>query len=180
MFAPAGGVALTWSQPEPGAVPRFPTYGPARSRIGRRPGDRARSAHLVLERPGRAGLVCLRPGSWAVPLSGTPADRANVLLRQVLDGYDCTVIAHRGRTGTVLVGVCGTEAEASGLWWGDTGRTCLETRPWRTMPTAGSCSPSWIPTGNCGWPGRAMAQGCRSRTGCGFRRDALTRIRQQP
>ena len=48
-----------------------------------------------------------------------------MLLRQVLDGYDCTVIAHRGRAGTVLVGVCGTEAEASGLWWGDTGRACL-------------------------------------------------------
>jgi hypothetical protein len=127
VFAPAGGVALTWSQPEPGAVPRrFPDV---------RPGALPGSAAALETAPGRltwfwsdpagAGLVCLRPGSWAVPLSGTPADGANVLLRQVLDGYDCTVIAHRGRTGTVLVGVCGTEAEASGLWWGDTGRTCL-------------------------------------------------------
>ncbi|MEY9815056.1 hypothetical protein [Streptomyces albogriseolus] len=127
VFAPAGGVTLTWGQQEPGAVPRrFPDV---------RPGALPGSAAALETAPGRltwfwtdpagAGLVCLRPGSWAVPLSGTPSDGANVLLRQTLDGYDCTVIAHRGRTGTVLVGVCGTEAEASGLWWGDTGRACV-------------------------------------------------------
>ncbi|MGA4960802.1 hypothetical protein [Streptomyces pseudogriseolus] len=127
VFAPAGGATLVWSQPEPGAVPRrLPDV---------RPGALPGSAAALETAPGRltwfwtdpagAGLVCLRSGAWAVPLSGTPADGSNVLLRQVLDGYDCTVIAHRGRDGTVLVGVCGTEAEASGLWWGDTGRACL-------------------------------------------------------
>jgi hypothetical protein len=47
-----------------------------------------------------------------------------VLLRAFLDGYDCTVIACRGVAGSVLVGVCGTESESSGLWWTDTGRIC--------------------------------------------------------
>ncbi len=181
VFAPAGGATLMWSQPEPGAVPRrLPDV---------RPGALPGSAAALETAPGRltwfwtdpagAGLVCLRPGAWAVPLSGAPADGSNVLLRQVLDGYDCTVIAHRGRDGTVLVGVCGTEAEASGLWWGTPGGPVWATRPWRTTPTAGPCSPPSVPTGTSGWRGRARAPGCPSRTGCGCRRDPRTRIRQR-
>ncbi|CAL9614969.1 hypothetical protein SUDANB15_05689 [Streptomyces sp. enrichment culture] len=126
VFAPAGGAALHWVQPEPGAAPqRSPDV---------RPGPLPGSVAVLETAPGRltwfwtdpagAGLVCHRPGGWSVPLGGTPSDGANAVLRASLDGYDCTVIAHRGASGSPLVGVCGTEAEASGLWWADTGRAC--------------------------------------------------------
>ncbi|MEU0285875.1 hypothetical protein [Streptomyces sp. NPDC006147] len=126
VFAPADGVTLTWGQPEPGATP-------GRSEDVR-PGALPGSAAALETAPGRvtwfwtdpagAGLVCRRPGAWPIPLPGSPADGAHALLRVSIDGRDCTVVAHRGATGTVLVGVCATEAEASGLWWADTGRPC--------------------------------------------------------
>ncbi|WP_346010525.1 hypothetical protein [Streptomyces sp. SID5910] len=127
VLAPAGDAALHWIQPEPGAVPE-------RSHDVR-PGPVPGSAAALETAPGRltwfwtdplsGGLVCHRPGGWSVPLGGAPSDGGNAVLRASLDGYDCTVIAHRGAAGGVLVGVCGTEAESSGLWWTDTGRDCV-------------------------------------------------------
>ncbi|MET9773558.1 hypothetical protein ABZ023_04720 [Streptomyces sp. NPDC006367] len=126
VFAPAGGAALHWVQSEPGAVPQ-------RSHDVR-PGPLPGSVAALETAPGRltwfwtdaagAGLVCRRLGGWSVPLGGAPGDGANAVLRAALDGYDCTVIAHRGAAGNVLVGVCGTEGESSGLWWADTGQPC--------------------------------------------------------
>ncbi|WP_395573570.1 hypothetical protein [Streptomyces sp. BK79] len=126
VFAPADGAALHWVQPEPGAVPQ-------RSHDVR-PGPLPGSVAALETAPGRltwfwtdpagTGLVCHRLGGWSVPLGGTPADGANAVLRASLDGYDCTVIAHRGAAGSVLVGVCGTEGESAGLWWTDTGQPC--------------------------------------------------------
>jgi hypothetical protein len=125
VFAPAGGVALHWMQPEPGAVPR-------RShdiRPGALPGSVAaletapgRLTHFWTD-PAGSGLLCHRPGGWPVPLGGTPGEGGNAVLRTTLDGYDCTLVAQCGAAGVVLVGVCGTESEASGLWWTDTGRS---------------------------------------------------------
>lgn len=46
------------------------------------------------------------------------------MIRTVLDGFDCTVLAHRGLEGTAVVGVGVTENEANGLWWSDTGASC--------------------------------------------------------
>lgn len=127
VFAPAGAAALHWIQPEPGDAPR-------RSHDVR-PGPVAGSVAALETAPGRltyfwtdpagSGLVCHRRGGWIVPLGGTPGDGANAVLRTTLDGYDCTVIAHRGAAGGIVVGVCGTESEPAGLWWTDTGRTCL-------------------------------------------------------
>lgn len=129
VFAPAGESALHWVQPEPGAMPQ-------RS-YDIRPGALPGSAVALETGPGRlthvwtdpagSGLLCHRPGGWAIPLGGTPGEGGNAVLRTVLDGYDCTVIAHRGASGEVLVGVCGTESEASGLWWNGTGRSCQGT-----------------------------------------------------
>ncbi|MFJ5302345.1 hypothetical protein [Streptomyces sp. NPDC088350] len=129
VFAPAGESVLHWAQPEPGAVPR-------RS-YDIRPGALPGSAAALETAPGRlthvwtdptgSGLLCHRPGGWPVALGGTPGEGGNAVLRTVLDGYDCTVIAHRGASGEVLVGVCGTESEASGLWWSGTARSCLGT-----------------------------------------------------
>ncbi|SDK29033.1 hypothetical protein [Streptomyces indicus] len=73
---------------------------------------------------GRSGVVAHRPGGWPIPLGGAPGDGAIAAVRTMLDGYDCTVLAQRGPGGTVVVGVCGTEAEQNGVWWSDTGVEC--------------------------------------------------------
>jgi hypothetical protein len=124
--AAAGGAALHWVQPEPGAVPQ--------RTLDVQPGPRPGSVTAVETAPGRltyfwtdplgSGLVCHRRGGWSVPLGGAPDGGANAALRTTLDGYDCTLIAHRGAAGGVLIGVCGTENESAGVWWTDTGRPC--------------------------------------------------------
>ncbi|MGW3087174.1 hypothetical protein [Streptomyces sp. NPDC001108] len=71
-----------------------------------------------------AGVVAHRAGAWPLAAGGQPGDGAVVALRTPLDGYDCTVLAQRGAGGTLLIGVCGTEAEQSGVWWSDTTKEC--------------------------------------------------------
>ncbi|MGW2902881.1 hypothetical protein ACWC91_10060 [Streptomyces sp. NPDC001204] len=123
VFAPTADALAHWIQPEPGAVPQ-------RSH-DMRPGPLPGSVTAVETAPGRltcfwtdasgSGLLSHRRGSWLVTLGGTPSDGANAVLRTTVDGYDCTVIAHRGAAGGILFGVCGTEAESSGMWWTDAG-----------------------------------------------------------
>lgn len=67
------------------------------------------------------GLVAHRPGGWLIPLGGAPAGSPVATLRAALDGYDCTVLAHRDMDGQVMLAVCGTENEQGGLWWSPTG-----------------------------------------------------------
>ncbi|MFF7359409.1 hypothetical protein [Streptomyces sp. NPDC008125] len=71
------------------------------------------------------GVIAYRAGTWPVPVGGYPGDGALVALRTPLDGYDCTVLAQRGAGGTLLVGVCTTEGEQSGVWWSDTTKECV-------------------------------------------------------
>jgi hypothetical protein len=66
-------------------------------------------------------LLAHRPGSWVIPLGGASTGDRVAVLRAVLDGYDCTVLAHRGLDGQVMLAVCGTENEGAGLWWSPTG-----------------------------------------------------------
>ncbi|NEB78462.1 hypothetical protein G3I40_25020 [Streptomyces sp. SID14478] len=70
------------------------------------------------------GVAAYREGSWPVPLGGAPGDGALTALRTRLDGQDCTVLAQRGPADTLVVGVCGTEAEHNGVWWSDTTVDC--------------------------------------------------------
>ncbi|MFG3084814.1 hypothetical protein [Streptomyces parvulus] len=65
-------------------------------------------------------LVAHRIGGWVIPLGAATADRVAVL-RAAVDGYDCTVLAHRGLDGHVMFAVCGTENEGAGLWWAPVG-----------------------------------------------------------
>ncbi|MFG2591901.1 hypothetical protein [Streptomyces sp. NPDC048438] len=71
--------------------------------------------------PGTGGVVAYRLGGWVIPLGGAPADGPVSVLRAPLDGYDCTVLAHRDLDGHVMVAACGTENEGGGLWWSPTG-----------------------------------------------------------
>lgn len=72
------------------------------------------------------GVVAHRAGGWVIPLGGTPAEGSISVLRTVLDGYDCTVLAHRDLDGHVMLAACGTEGEEGGLWWSPAGeRTAM-------------------------------------------------------
>jgi hypothetical protein len=74
-----------------------------------------------------AGVYVQRPDEWAFPVGGAPGEGPHATLRATVDGYDCTVLAHKGRTGTAVLGVCGTGGESGGLWWTDTGVECAGT-----------------------------------------------------
>ncbi|MEU5168200.1 hypothetical protein [Streptomyces mutomycini] len=76
--------------------------------------------------PATGGVVAYRIGGWVTPLGGNPADGPVAVLRAELDGYDCTVLAHRDPDGQVMVAACGTENEGGGLWWSPTGERTSE------------------------------------------------------
>lgn len=118
--------ALHWQQAEPGGG-----WGAfKRLEITVKPG----SLGVLETAPGRAtyygtdlqgGVVACRADGRPMPLGGAPGDGRHAAIRTTVDGSDCTVLAHRGASGTAIVGVGGTESEANGLWWSDTGVSCL-------------------------------------------------------
>ncbi|MGV9400587.1 hypothetical protein [Streptomyces sp. NPDC003668] len=129
VLAPGNRSVMRWVQTEPGAVLRraqdlMPAAVPG-------------SAALLETAPGvftaywseqsGTGVYAQRPGEWAVPAGGAPGEGPHATLRAAVDGYDCTLLAHQGRTGTAVLGVCGTGGESGGLWWTDTGVTCAGT-----------------------------------------------------
>ncbi|MEU6574183.1 hypothetical protein [Streptomyces sp. NPDC046805] len=75
--------------------------------------------------PDHGGFVAHRPGGWVVPLGGAPAGEPLTALRATLDGYDCTVLAHRDLDRQVMLAACATENEQGGLWWSPTGERSL-------------------------------------------------------
>jgi hypothetical protein len=75
--------------------------------------------------PATGGIVAHRPGGWVIPLGGAPGGDPVAVLRAVLDGYDCTVLAHRDLDGQIMLAACGTENEQAGLWWSPTGERCV-------------------------------------------------------
>ncbi|MER5275828.1 hypothetical protein ABT025_08725 [Streptomyces sp. NPDC002809] len=128
VLATTGEGVLHWPQEKPGG--RWGAF--QRLGVTLRPGSLA-----VLETaPGRAtyygtdpagGVVAYRADAGPMPLGGAPGDGPQAVIRTVLDGFDCTVLAHRGVNGCAIVGVGVTENEADGLWWSDTGVPCLTT-----------------------------------------------------
>ncbi len=75
--------------------------------------------------PDTGGLVAHRPGQWVIPLGGAPDGEPVAALRAQLDGYDCTVLAHRDLDWQVQLAVYGTENEQAGVWWSPTGERAL-------------------------------------------------------
>ncbi|MFI9492457.1 hypothetical protein ACIG8K_12900 [Streptomyces halstedii] len=71
--------------------------------------------------PATGGVMAHRPGDWVVPLGGTPAEGPVAAVRAMIDGYDCTVLAHRDLDGQIMIAACGTENESGGVWWSPTG-----------------------------------------------------------
>ncbi|WP_299540209.1 hypothetical protein [uncultured Streptomyces sp.] len=125
LLVPAGnGRAMRWRQDTPdGEMTRCPNI-----HIAPAPGTLA-----VLETaPDRmtyywsdtatGAVLAHRPGEWIIPLGGAGESDGRIsVLRTALDGYDCTVLAHRAPTGDVMLAACATENEAAGLWWAPTG-----------------------------------------------------------
>ncbi|MFJ4777337.1 hypothetical protein [Streptomyces sp. NPDC088762] len=71
------------------------------------------------------GILAHRLGDWVIPLGGAPAEGRLAAVRAVLDGYDCTVLAHWGYDGQVMLAACGSENEGAGLWWLPTGESTV-------------------------------------------------------
>ncbi|MER5949097.1 hypothetical protein ABT127_23900 [Streptomyces sp. NPDC001904] len=126
LLAPGRRAALHWYQTEPGGdflrgydIPQTPAVGSvagvetARERLTFYWADRA------------GGLIAQRPGVWPVALGGGADDTQIAAARAYVDGYDCTVLAHRGVTGTIQLAAFVSESEANGVWWSDTGRGCV-------------------------------------------------------
>ncbi|MEV0323460.1 hypothetical protein ACIBKX_39470 [Streptomyces sp. NPDC050658] len=70
-------------------------------------------------------VLAHRPGAAAIPLGGSPDTGPTAALRTTIDGHDCTVLAHRTRTGRPALAGFPTEREEAGLWWSETGEPCL-------------------------------------------------------
>ncbi|MEU2210648.1 hypothetical protein AB0B95_17420 [Streptomyces hygroscopicus] len=126
LFAPAGkGAALRWYQPEPGAAPQRGEDVPADVRPG--------SASAVESSPGTlthywrdAGsgeVLAWRPDApAAAPLGGATGSGPVAVVRAVVDGHDCAVLAHRDTaSGRVAVAAHPSEDEAAGVWWTPSG-----------------------------------------------------------
>ncbi|MCX5530643.1 hypothetical protein OG785_08735 [Streptomyces sp. NBC_00006] len=75
--------------------------------------------------PTTGGIAGHRPGGWVYPLGGAPGEGVLAALRAPIDGYDCTVLAHRDVDGQVMLAAFGTENEQAGLWWSATGEGCV-------------------------------------------------------
>jgi hypothetical protein len=126
LLAPARTGALTWYQRQPGAaLERGADLGviPLPGSVTGVETSPGRITYYLTDV--RGGMVAVRAGEWPVPLGGDPGDGRHAALSTTLDGYPCTVLAHRGAEGRVLLGVCVAEDERGGVWWTDTGTHCL-------------------------------------------------------
>ncbi|MEU3661499.1 hypothetical protein AB0E77_17340 [Streptomyces sp. NPDC032940] len=123
LLAGGGDNAMRWCQHEPDGELRRELNIPVRTVPG--------TASALETAPDRAtyywadpeagGIVAHRPGGWLIPLGGAPAAEPVSVLRAPVDGYDCTVLAHRDAGGEVALAAFGTENEQSGVWWTPTG-----------------------------------------------------------
>ncbi|MEU6015701.1 hypothetical protein ABZ826_17065 [Streptomyces sp. NPDC047515] len=126
VLVPGEGRAMRWSQNESGGaftqdqdIPFAQVPGTA-SALETAP-DRV-TYYWADEATG--GVVAHRPGTWAIPLNSSAANGPVAVLRAMLDGYDCTVLAHRDPEGQIMLTACGTENEGAGVWWSPTGECC--------------------------------------------------------
>lgn len=68
-----------------------------------------------------SGVLACREGAGVMALGGGPAAGAVAAVRALVDGYDCTVLAHRGVNGRTALAAYPSEHEAAGLWWTEIG-----------------------------------------------------------
>ncbi|MFJ2024903.1 hypothetical protein ACIODW_14005 [Streptomyces sp. NPDC087897] len=128
-LAPGEGVAMRWQQEKPdGGLARCPDL-PVSVGAGGVTGLETAPDRVTYYWADSAtgGLFAHRPGAWVIPLGGGPAEGRIAASRAWLDGYDCTVLAHRAPGGDIMLAACGTENEDGGVWWARTAER--STRP---------------------------------------------------
>ncbi|MFJ9342872.1 hypothetical protein ACIRP0_26780 [Streptomyces sp. NPDC101733] len=119
------GISL-WSQTGPGGplhrgedIP-YPAQDGSVCSLETAPGRITRFWHAA----DGSGLVAHREGAGVLALGGGPGTGAVAAVRAVVDGYDCTVLAHRAASGRTALAAYPTENEAAGLWWTEIGEPC--------------------------------------------------------
>lgn len=123
VLAPGAGLTRRWSQKQPGGDLTADHDIP----FGHVPGTVVAletapdSLTYYWSDAGSGSLYAHRPGTWAIPLDSPPVSGRPAVLRALLDGYDCTVLAHRDADGGIVLTACGTENEGAGVWWSPTG-----------------------------------------------------------
>ncbi|MFI9040306.1 hypothetical protein [Streptomyces sp. NPDC053726] len=129
LFVPGSGQAMRWIQAEEdGPFEQVQSIPVQIAPGGAAALETAPGRHTYYwTDPSGNGVVAHRPGTWVIPLGGTPAEGPVTVLRAMLDGYDCTVLAHRDLDGQVMLAACGTENEGAGLWWSPTGERTAAT-----------------------------------------------------
>ncbi|MFJ2773855.1 hypothetical protein [Streptomyces sp. NPDC087300] len=129
VYAPTADGTEHWAQEKRGGdfkraddIPPTPAPG---SGTALETGD-DRFTYYAVDASGK-GVLAHRPGTGdaAVPLGGEPDQGPTAALRATIDGHDCTVLAHRTRSGRPAIAAFPTEDEAAGLWWAETGEPCL-------------------------------------------------------
>ncbi|WP_306338570.1 hypothetical protein [Streptomyces sp. KL118A] len=129
VLAPAGKATLRWAQEKQGGelvraddVPLAPAPG---SGTALETGP-DRLTYYAADALGD-GVLAHRPASGgpALPLGGSPGPGPTAAVRTTVDGYDCTVLAHRTSTDRPALAAFPTEDEGAGLWWAETGEPCL-------------------------------------------------------
>lgn len=126
VLVPALTGALTWYQQQPGAALRRGQdldVVPLPGSVTGTETSPGRVTYYLTDM--RGGMVAVRAGEWPVPLGGDPGDGRHAALTVPIDGYPCTVLAHRAADGHIRLGVCVAEDERNGVWWTDTGRVCV-------------------------------------------------------
>ncbi|MFD8144219.1 hypothetical protein [Streptomyces sp. NPDC059708] len=128
-FAAPGEKGLTfWAQRSPGGPMEKAEEVPYLARDG--------SVGTLETAPGRvthywhaadgSGVYAYREGAGVMALGGGPAYGAVAAVRARVEGYDCTVLAHRAVGGRTALAAYPTENEAAGLWWTEIGEEGLD------------------------------------------------------
>lgn len=123
LLVPADKQVLRWCQEEPGGDFGEPRPAAVAATAGSVTGVCTGDGHTTYYwcDPEGAGVIAHRPGAEDIVLGGEPDGGAVAVLRTPIEGYDCTVLAFRGRDGRPAIAACPTGGEADGLWWTETG-----------------------------------------------------------
>lgn len=126
LVAPARAGTLYWGRPAEGGEPRRAADLPATPAEGSLTALETAPDRITYYWADAAtgALMAHRPGGWVMPLGGVPSTGRAAVLRAPIDGYDCTVLAHRAEDGQIHLAAWGTEQEGAGLWWSPTWETC--------------------------------------------------------
>ncbi|RZB15010.1 hypothetical protein StrepF001_34330 [Streptomyces sp. F001] len=113
---------LRWLQQEPGARPVAADPLPVRIEPGTLSALPTSKEYTTLFYTDPEGMVyAWRPGGEPIALVAAAGPGPVAVLRCVLEGHDCTLLAQRSSSGRVTFAAYPTEQEAAGLWWTESG-----------------------------------------------------------